>query len=58
MIEKKRSAERPSFYLNKYGESFSYKAKKYDKFYLDDNFGGISILENYKKMYMDFTMCN
>eukprot|EP00347_Sterkiella_histriomuscorum_P012442 403368557 len=58
LIEKKRSSERPSPYLNKYGEHYSIKNKKYDNFYLDQKYGGLNQLENYKKMYMDFTLCN
>ena len=58
LVEKKRSCEKPSFYMNKYGENYSFKSKKYDNFYLDEKCGGLSTLENYKKMYMEFTMCN
>ncbi|CDW91208.1 zinc finger family protein [Stylonychia lemnae] len=58
LIEKKRNSEKSSIYLNKFGEHYSTKMKKYDQFKLNDEFGGRQLLEEYRRMYIDFTICN
>ena len=58
MIEKDRSCKKNSPYLNKFGETYNEHTKKWDNFYLDQSTGGLHIYEEYKKMYMNFSIAN
>jgi hypothetical protein len=58
IIENERSCPRTSPYMNKFGETFNDKSKKWDNFYMDSTSGGNLIYEGYKKMYMNFNVAN
>ena len=58
LIEGKRSGEKPCPYVNKFGENYSVKAKKWDHFYMDDAHGGLQIYNDYKQYFLDFTIGN
>eukprot|EP00347_Sterkiella_histriomuscorum_P017752 403348132 len=57
-IEGDRSCQKNSPYINKFGETYSNSSKKWDNFYLDESTGGAQIYEDYRKMYMNFTISN
>lgn len=41
LIEKKRSCEKQSVYVSKYGEPFTLKGNKFESYYLDEKHGGL-----------------
>ena len=58
MIENDRSAQRNSPYMNRFGETFSERSKKWDNFYMEENTGGKALYEEFRKMYMSFAVAN
>lgn len=58
LLEEERSTHRPSPYMNKFGETYSEESKKWDNFYMDEIAGGKSIYEDFRKMYMNFSIAN
>ncbi|CDW74007.1 zinc finger family protein [Stylonychia lemnae] len=58
LIEGDRSCQKSSPYINKFGESYSLQSKRWDNFFMDETTGGSVILEEYKKLYMNFKIGN
>ena len=57
-IEGDRSSQKNSPYINKFGETYSNISKKWDNFYMDESTGGLQIYEDYRRMYMNFSISN
>ena len=58
MIEEERSCQRPSPYINKFGETFSSSSKKWESYQIPSAMPGQGFYEEYKKMYMNFSIAN
>jgi len=60
LVEDERSSQRPSPYVNKFGETFSSKSKKWENFHLQNASvgGSINYYEELRKMYVNFSIAN
>jgi hypothetical protein len=56
MIDEERSCQRSSPYMNKFGETFSQKSKKWENFHLQNSSAGgaINQYEELRRMYVNF----
>ena len=60
LVEEERSSQRPSPYVNKFGETFSSRSKKWENFHLQNASvaGSINYYEELRKMYANFSIAN
>ena len=54
LIDNDRASFRRSPFINKYGETYNMKSKKWDNFYLDEANGGKHVYDEMRKIYMNF----
>ena len=53
-IDKDRSCDKPSPYMNKFGETCKKNTKRWDNFYFNEEYGGKQALDDIKRIYMNF----
>lgn len=58
LVDDGKIAHIPSCYKNQFGETHNSQSKRWENFYLDEQFGGQKAYDNLKKMYSNHKISN